>query len=197
MSRRKSEIKRTTKETDIELVLNLDGTGEVEVDTGIPFFDHMLAMVGKHGLMDLKVKAKGDLEVDGHHTVEDIGICLGQALNEAVGEKKGIRRYGSCIMPMDEALALVALDISGRPYLVYDVELPAEIIGSYDTLLTVEFLQAFANTAAITLHVKMLSGRNAHHMVEAVFKGLARALGEAVEIDPRNAGQIPSTKGRI
>ena len=197
MSRRKSEIKRTTKETDIELVLNLDGTGEVEVDTGIPFFDHMLAMVGKHGLMDLKVKAKGDLEVDGHHTVEDIGICLGQALNEAVGEKKGIRRYGSCIVPMDEALALVALDISGRPYLVYDVELPAEIIGSYDTLLTVEFLQAFANTAAITLHVKMLSGRNAHHMVEAVFKGLARALGEAVEIDPRNAGQIPSTKGRI
>jgi imidazoleglycerol-phosphate dehydratase len=154
-------------------------------------------MVGKHGLMDLKVVAKGDLEVDGHHTVEDIGICFGQALNEAVGDKKGIRRYGSCMMPMDEALALVALDISGRPYLVYDVELPAEIIGSYDTLLTVEFLRAFANTAAITLHVRMLSGRNAHHMVEAVFKGLARALGEAVEIDPRNAGQIPSTKGRI
>ncbi|MDP2211551.1 MAG: imidazoleglycerol-phosphate dehydratase HisB [Candidatus Aquicultor sp.] len=197
MSRRISEIKRTTKETDIELVLNLDGTGEVEIDTGIPFFDHMLTMVGKHGLMDLKVTAKGDLEVDGHHTVEDIGICLGQALNEAVGDKKGIRRYGSCMMPMDEALALVALDISGRPYLVYDVELPAEIIGSYDTLLTVEFLQAFANTAAITLHVKMLSGRNAHHIVEAVFKGLARALGEAVEIDPRNAGQIPSTKGQI
>ena len=197
MSARKAEVKRTTKETDIELVLNLDGTGEVEIDTGIPFFDHMLAMVGKHGLIDLKVKATGDLEVDGHHTVEDIGICLGQALNEAIGDKKGIRRYGSCMMPMDEALALVALDISGRPYLVYDVELPAEIIGSYDTLLTVEFLQAFANTAAITLHVKMLSGRNAHHMVEAVFKGLARALGEAVELDPRNAGQIPSTKGRI
>lgn len=197
MSARISEIKRTTKETDVELVLNLDGTGEVEIDTGIPFFDHMLTMVGKHGLMDLKVKATGDLEVDGHHTVEDIGICLGQALNEAVGDKKGIRRYGSCMMPMDEALALVALDISGRSYLVYDVELPAEIIGSYDTLLTVEFLQAFANTAAITLHVKMLSGRNAHHMVEAVFKGLARALGEAVDIDPRNAGQIPSTKGRI
>ncbi|MBS3910030.1 MAG: imidazoleglycerol-phosphate dehydratase HisB [Actinobacteria bacterium] len=197
MGARKSEIKRTTKETDIELVLNLDGAGEVEIDTGIPFFDHMLTMVGKHGLMDLKVTAKGDLEVDGHHTVEDIGICLGQALNEAVGDKKGIRRYGSCMMPMDEALALVALDISGRPYLVYDVELPAEIIGSYDTLLTVEFLRAFANTAAITLHVRMLSGRNAHHMVEAVFKGLARALGEAVEIDPRNAGQVPSTKGRI
>ena len=197
MSARISEIKRTTKETDVELVLNLDGTGEVEIDTGIPFFDHMLTMVGKHGLMDLNVRAKGDLEVDGHHTVEDIGICLGQAFNEAVGDKKGIRRYGSCMMPMDEALALVALDISGRPYLVYDVELPAEIIGSYDTLLTVEFLQAFVNTAAITLHVKMLSGRNAHHMVEAVFKGLARALGEAVEIDPRNAGQIPSTKGRI
>lgn len=197
MGERKAEIKRTTKETDIELVLDLDGTGEVEIDTGIPFFDHMLSMVGKHGLVDLRVKAAGDLEVDGHHTVEDIGICLGQALNEAVGDKRGIRRYGSCTMPMDEALALVALDISGRPYLVYDVELPVEIIGSYDTLLTVEFLQAFANTAQITLHVKMLAGRNAHHMVEAIFKGLARALGEAVEVNPRAAGQIPSTKGTL
>jgi imidazoleglycerol-phosphate dehydratase len=197
MAGRRAVISRKTKETDVEVELNLDGQGNVEVNTGIPFFDHMLSMIGKHGLMDLRIKARGDLEVDGHHTVEDVGICFGQALNQALGEKKGIRRYGSSLMPMDESLALVAMDISGRPYLVYDVDLPVETIGSYDTALTVEFLQAFVSTSGVTLHVKMLSGRNTHHMVEGIFKGLARALGEAVEINPRAAGIIPSTKGML
>lgn len=195
--KRTARVERKTKETDIKIELNLDGQGDVEVDTGIPFFDHMLSMIGKHGLIDLKVKAKGDLEVDGHHTVEDVGICLGQALKDALGDKRGIKRYGSAIMPMDESLALVAMDISGRPYLAYEVELPVEIIGTYDTTLTVEFLQAFVTSAGMTLHVKMLSGRNAHHMVEAVFKGLAMALQAAVEINPRIAEVIPSTKGMI
>ncbi|MBE0448200.1 MAG: imidazoleglycerol-phosphate dehydratase HisB [Actinobacteria bacterium] len=197
MGGRRAVVSRKTRETDIELELNLDGQGNVEVDTGIPFFDHMLSMVGKHGLMDLKIKAEGDLEIDGHHTVEDVGICFGQALNQAIGDKKGIRRYGSSLMPMDESLALVAMDISGRPYLVYDVDLPVETIGSYDTALTVEFLQALVSTSGITLHIKMLAGRNAHHMVEGIFKGLARALGEAVEINPRATGIIPSTKGLL
>lgn len=194
---RRAEIARETKETKIQVELNLDGQGNVEIVTGISFFDHMLTMVGKHGLIDLKVIAEGDLEVDGHHTVEDIGICLGQALKEALGDRKGIRRYGNSLMPMDETLALVAMDISGRPYLVYDVDLPVEIIGTYDTALTVEFLQAFTTNAGITLHVKMMAGRNAHHMVEAIFKGLAKALQEAVEINPRIADVIPSTKGML
>jgi len=197
MGDRKAKIVRNTSETQIEFELSLDGQGNVDVDTGIPFFDHMLSMVGKHGLMDIKIKAKGDLEVDGHHTVEDVGICFGQALNQALGDKKGIRRYGSCTMPMDESLVLVAIDISGRPYLVYDVSLPVEVIGSYDTALTEEFLQAFANNAGVTIHVKMLAGKNAHHIVEAVFKGLACALSEAVEINPRVSSMIPSTKGTI
>ncbi|MDI6716998.1 MAG: imidazoleglycerol-phosphate dehydratase HisB [Actinomycetota bacterium] len=197
MGDRKAKIVRNTSETQIEFELSLDGQGNVDVDTGIPFFDHMLSMVGKHGLMDIKIKAKGDLEVDGHHTVEDVGICFGQALNQALGDKKGIRRYGSCTMPMDESLVLVAIDISGRPYLVYEVNLPVETIGSYDTALTEEFLQAFANNAGVTIHVKMLAGKNAHHIVEAVFKGLARALSEAVEINPRVSSVIPSTKGTI
>jgi imidazoleglycerol-phosphate dehydratase len=197
MEDRKARISRDTKETQIAVELNLDGQGTIDIDTGIPFFDHMLSMVGKHGLIDLNVKARGDLDVDGHHTVEDVGICMGQALKEALGDKKGIRRYGSCTMPMDETLMLVALDISGRPYLVYDVELPIEIIGTYDTALTNEFLQAFATSAGITLHVKKLAGKNAHHIVEAAFKGLARALGQAVEINPRIAGVVPSTKGML
>ncbi len=195
--KRTAKAERKTKETDIKVELSLDGQGEVEVDTGIPFFDHMLSMIGKHGLIDLKVKAKGDLEVDGHHTVEDVGICLGQALKDALGDKRGIRRYGSSMMPMDESLALIAIDISGRPYLVYDVDLPVEIIGTYDTSLTVEFLQAFTTSAGITLHAKILSGRNAHHIVEAIFKGLAIALQAAVEINPRITEVIPSTKGVI
>lgn len=194
---RKSVVSRQTLETQIQLEINLDGQGTVEVDTGIPFFDHMLSMVGKHGLIDLKIVAKGDLEIDGHHTVEDVGISLGQAFKEALGDKKGIKRYGYSIMPMDEALALVTLDISGRPYLVYDVDLPVEMIGTYDSVLTVEFLQAFVTNAGITMHVKMFAGRNAHHMVEAIFKGLAKALMEAVEINPRAAGAIPSTKGML
>ncbi len=194
---RRAEIVRETKETRIRVELNLDGQGNVEVATGIPFFDHMLSMVGKHGLIDLDIAAEGDLEVDGHHTVEDVGICLGQALKDALGDRKGIRRYGSSLMPMDETLVLVALDISGRPYLVYDVDLPVEIIGTYDTALTVEFLQAFITSAGITLHVKMLAGKNAHHMVEAIFKGLAKALLEAVDINPRIADVIPSTKGML
>jgi len=194
---RKAVVSRQTSETQIQLEINLDGQGAVEVNTGIPFFDHMLSMVGKHGLFDLNIQAKGDLEVDGHHTVEDVGISLGQAFKEALGDKKGIRRYGYSIMPMDEALALVALDISGRPYLVYDVDLPVELIGTYDSALTVEFLQAFITNAGITMHVKMLAGKNAHHMVEAIFKGLAKALLEAVEVNPRAAGAIPSTKGML
>ncbi|MBI4733442.1 MAG: imidazoleglycerol-phosphate dehydratase [Rubrobacteridae bacterium] len=145
-------------------------------------------------IVEVDLDGRGTIDI-GHHTVEDVGICLGQALKDALGEKKGIRRYGSCTMPMDETLMLVALDISGRPYLVYDVDLPVEIIGTYDTALTVEFLQAFSTSAGITLHVKQLAGRNAHHIVEAVFKGLARALGQAVEIDPRIEGVVPSTKG--
>lgn len=197
MGNRKAVVERKTKETSIVLELDLDGQGNVEINTGIPFFDHMLSAVGKHGIMDLKVTAKGDLEVDGHHTVEDVGICFGQALNKALGEKKGIKRYGQSLMPMDESLAMVALDISGRPYLVYDVDLPIEIIGTYDTSLTVEFLQAFVNSAGMTLHVKLMTGRNAHHIVEAVFKGLAKALQEAVEINPRIAEAIPSTKGML
>jgi len=194
---REAVVSRQTAETQIQLEINLDGQGAVEIDTGIPFFDHMLSMVGKHGLIDLKIRAKGDLEVDGHHTVEDVGISLGQAFKEALGDKKGIKRYGYSIMPMDEALALVALDISGRPYLVYDIDLPVEMIGTYDSALTVEFLQAFITNAGITMHVKMLAGKNAHHMVEAIFKGLAKALLEAVEINPRAAGVIPSTKGML
>ena len=176
--------------------LELDGAGKAEVATGIPFLDHMLELFAKHGLFDLKLLAEGDLEIDGHHTVEDIGICLGQAIDRALADKAGLRRYGSAILPMDEALVLVALDISGRSHLVYEIELPVEIIGSYDTSLTVEFLQALANNAALTLHVKMLRGGNAHHVIEAVFKGLGRALDQATGIDPRVAG-VPSTKGKL
>lgn len=197
MEARRAIIERKTQETAVIVEINLDGTGEVDIDTGIPFFDHMLSMLGKHGLIDLKVKAKGDLEVDGHHTVEDVGISFGQAFKQAIGEKKGIRRYGHAMMPMDESLAVVALDISGRPYLVYNVDVPVEIIGTYDTALTVEFLQAFISNAGVTLHVKLDAGRNAHHMVEAIFKGLGKALEAAVEINPRVAGVIPSTKGML
>ncbi|HEY3374598.1 MAG TPA: imidazoleglycerol-phosphate dehydratase HisB [Candidatus Aquicultor sp.] len=197
MGPRQAEIARKTQETDVAVELNLDGTGVVDIDTGIPFFDHMLSMLGKHGLIDIKIRAKGDLEVDGHHTVEDVGICFGQAFKQALGEKKGLHRYGHAMMPMDESLAIVALDISGRPYLVYDAEVPAEVIGTYDTTLTVEFMQAFINNAGVTLHVQLNSGRNAHHMVEAIFKGLGRALEAAVQINPRIADIVPSTKGML
>ncbi len=191
---RKSEIKRRTKETFVELYLELDGEGESQVETGLPFLDHMLELLAKHSRFNLKLKAKGDLEVDAHHTVEDVGIVLGQGFREALGDRKGIRRFGYSIVPMDEALAMVSLDISGRPHLSYQVNLPQEKIGNFETDLFVDFFHSFVNHAAITLHIKSLEGRNAHHIMEAIFKGLAKALEMAVE---RRGEEIPSTKGVI
>lgn len=188
------ELTRTTSETDIRLRLNLDGTGAYQIDTGVPFLDHMLAHVAVHGLLDLEITCHGDTEIDDHHSVEDIGIVLGQALRQALGDKVGIARYGSQLMPMDEALALVALDFSGRSLLVYDVDIPVPKVGNFDTELVPEFLRALAHNAGLTLHVKLLHGDNAHHIIEAIFKGLGRALGQAVAIDPRRAS-VPSTKG--
>ena len=194
--RRTATKSRTTNETEIEVALDLDG-GDVAAETGVPFFDHMLDQIGRHGGLGLSVRAKGDLEIDAHHTVEDTGITLGEALTEALGDKRGIRRYGDALVPMEEALAQVALDISGRPLLVYEADIPAEAIGQYDTVLTEEFLQALCRSAGLTLHVRLLAGRNPHHCVEAIFKALARALSDAVSIDPRSAGRIPSTKGTL
>lgn len=194
MPLRRSEVKRATTETSISVSLDLDG-GAVSIATGVPFFDHMLDQVGRHAHLGLAVEAAGDLQIDAHHTVEDTGIALGQALLEALGDKAGIRRYGDALVPMEEALAEVALDISGRPLLVYDAEVSAEQIGQYDTVLTEEFLQAFCRAAGLTLHVSLRKGRNPHHCVEAIFKALARALSEAVSIDDRSAGAVPSTKG--
>ena len=194
---RKTELKRKTKETDINLELVLDATGKHSVKTSMPFMDHMLSLMSKHGLMDIKLKAKGDLEVDDHHTVEDVGIVLGKALKDALGKMQGIRRFGSASVPMDEALAQVSLDISGRPYLVYNVSYPKRSkIKNFDVDLVEDFLLAFVNNAGITLHVNVPYGRNTHHMVEGIFKALGRALGEAVSIDPRVKG-VPSTKGRL
>lgn len=193
---RTATITRTTSETAITLTLELDGSGETQVGTGVPFFDHMLHALGRHGLLDLTVSATGDLEVDAHHTVEDVGIVLGQAIAEALGDKHGIRRFGSAVVPMDETLVLAAIDISGRGQLTYEVEVPIEIIGTFDTTLAKEFLIAFATNAGITLHVHKLAGDNAHHIIEAAFKAVARALREACEIDPRVVG-IPSTKGSL
>ena len=191
---RKSTISRATKETKINISLNLDGKGENDIHTGIGFFDHMLTLFASHGLIDLEVKCDGDIEVDGHHSVEDIGIALGTAIKEALGDKRGINRYGTFYLPMDESLAFVSLDISGRPFLVYDGGEMTPMIGSYDTELTEEFLRAFAFNAGITLHVKVLYGKNSHHKVEAIFKALGHALRIAVEKDLRN-NDIPSTKG--
>ncbi len=196
MSIRTATLERKTAETAVKLVLNLDGKGKGVIDSGIGFFDHMLNLLTAHGLFDLTLVCDGDLEVDGHHSVEDIGIALGQAFKQAIGDKKGIRRYGTFYLPMDEALAFVSLDISGRPYLVYDGGEMAPMIGGYDTELTEEFLRAFAFNAGITLHVKVLYGTNSHHKVEAVFKGLGHALRLALEDDPRVEG-IPSTKGSL
>ncbi|WP_033169435.1 imidazoleglycerol-phosphate dehydratase HisB [Selenomonas sp. ND2010] len=196
MSIRTATLERKTAETSVKLVLNLDGKGKGVIDSGIGFFDHMLNLFTAHGLFDLTLVCDGDLEVDGHHSVEDIGIALGQAFKQAMGDKKGIRRYGSFYLPMDETLALVSLDISGRPFLVYDGGEMAPTIGGYDTELTEEFLRAFAFNAGITLHVKVLYGSNSHHKVEAVFKGLGHALRLAIENDPRVEG-IPSTKGSL
>ena len=187
---------RRTNETLVEVAVALDG-GDVSVATGVPFFDHMLDQLGRHGRIGLNVRAEGDLEIDAHHTVEDVGITLGEALLEALGDKRGITRYGDALVPMEEALAQVALDISGRPLLVYEAEIAAEAIGQYDTVLTEEFLQALSRSAGLTLHVRLLTGRNPHHCVEAIFKGLARAVGTAVALDPRARGEVPSTKGSL
>ncbi|MCI7330956.1 MAG: imidazoleglycerol-phosphate dehydratase HisB [Selenomonadaceae bacterium] len=193
---RKAEVTRETGETKVSVWLNLDGTGQAKIDSGIGFFDHMLNLMAVHGLLDLELACDGDLEVDGHHSVEDIGITLGQAFKEALGDKSGIRRYASFYLPMDETLALVALDISGRPFLVYDGGEMAPMIGGYDTELTEEFLRAFAFNAGVTLHVKVLYGTNSHHKVEAIFKALGHVLRNATESDPRVSG-IPSTKGML
>jgi len=191
---RRARIERTTGETAVVVELDLDGTGATSISTGVPFFDHMLDALGRHALLDLTVKAEGDLEVDSHHTVEDVGICLGRALADALGDKAGIRRFGSAAVPLDEALVLAAVDISGRGSLTYEVDVPIELIGTFDTTLAREFLGAVASNAAITVHLHEVSGDNAHHIIEAAFKAFARALREAVEPDPRVTG-VPSTKG--
>ena len=194
--RRKATIARKTKETDIQVELELDGSGQYEIATGIPFFDHMLESFAKHGLFDLALRAQGDIEVDLHHTVEDVGISLGQAFREALGTAEGIRRYGSFVLPMAESKVEVAVDVSNRPYLVYRLELDNDRIGKFDVSLTEDFLYAFSQSAGLDLHVDKRYGRSPHHVVEAVFKGLARALRIAVEIDPRVQG-LPTVKGAL
>ncbi len=193
---RMASIERKTKETDIRLKLNLDGNGIVELDSGIPFLDHMLEQIARHGLVDLYVQARGDLEIDGHHTVEDIGICLGEVLRDALGDKAGIVRYGHAYVPLDEALSRVVLDLSGRPGLEYHVDFPKEHVGNFDVDLFKEFFQAVCNHARITLHIDCLRGANNHHIIETVFKAFGRALRMAIEADPRQHG-IPSTKGAL
>lgn len=194
---REATITRTTAETQIEVALNLDGAGVYDNRTGVGFFDHMLDQLSRHSLIDLTVRAKGDLHVDDHHTVEDTGIAIGQALTRALGDKKGIRRYGSCLLAMDDSLVRAALDLSGRPFLVWNVAFPTEKIGTFDTQLVREFFQALSTHGGITLHVDRLHGINSHHIAEAAFKAVARALREAVEPDPRMAGVLPSTKGAL
>jgi imidazoleglycerol-phosphate dehydratase len=187
-------VERTTKESDVRVELDLDGTGQGSSDTGVPFFDHMVSQLGRHGGFDLTVVTKGDLEVDAHHTVEDTSLALGTALKEALGDKAGIRRFGDALVPLDECLVQAAVDLSGRPYLVHDEPQIVELIGSYDTTLTKHIWESFVATSGIALHVRVLSGRNAHHVVEAQFKAVARALRAAVALDPRVTG-VPSTKG--
>lgn len=194
---RVAQVTRTTKETDISLSLAIDGTGVANIDTGVPFFDHMLNAFGRHGLFDLDVQAKGDIEVDAHHTVEDVGIVLGKAFAQAMGEKRGITRFGSQLLPMDEALVLAAVDISGRGQLHWDVDVPLCLLGSFDSSLAKEFFIAFATNANVTLHVRMLSGENVHHVIEACFKAVGRAMRYALELDPRCLDELPSTKGAL
>lgn len=196
MLKREAQVYRKTGETEIDVVLNLDGEGTYDVNTGIGFFNHMLNLMTKHGLLDLSIKAKGDLEVDGHHTVEDIGIVLGQCLKKALGDKKGIKRYGTSFVPMDEALASVSIDVSGRPFIVFDCSFTVDKLGAMDTELVEEFLRAFAFNAEITLHARVLYGKNNHHMIEAIFKALGRAIREAVDTDERIKG-VMSTKGSL
>ncbi len=192
---RTAKLRRTTGETDVAVVLDLDGTGKSEISTGCGFLDHMLILFARHGRFDLTVQAKGDTWVDDHHTVEDVGITLGDAFARALGEKRGVTRYGSTILPMDEALILTAVDLSGRGFLCYDLAIPTEKVGTFDTQLTGEFFAAFARRADLTLHVKQLAGANSHHIIEGAFKSLARSLRAAVAIDPAAAGEVPSTKG--
>lgn len=194
---RVAEISRTTKETDILVRIDLDGSGTTDIDTGVAFFDHMLDAFGRHGLFDLTVHCKGDIRVDAHHTVEDCGIVLGQAIAQALGDKRGITRYGQSLLPMDETLILAAIDISGRGSCHANLDIPAQKVGCFDTELGVEFFISLASNAGITLHVKQLAGSNSHHILEAAFKAVTRALKEAVAIDPRIAGVVPSTKGAL
>ena len=194
---RRAAISRATSETRIEVEITLDGTGRADISTGVGFFDHMLDQIARHAMVDLTVKAEGDLHIDDHHTVEDTGIAIGQALAKAVGDKAGIARYGACLLPMDDALARCALDLSGRPYLVWNADIRAPKIGSFDTELAREFFQAVSTHGGITLHMDVLHGLNAHHIVEACFKAFARALRQALEADPRAKGRVPSTKGSL
>lgn len=192
---RQAEIKRTTKETDISLSLNIDGKGQSEIYTGCGFLDHMLTLFASHGRFDMNLTCKGDVQVDYHHTAEDIGIVLGKAFADAMGDKRGITRYGSFLLPMDEALIMTALDISGRAYLVHDLDIPSKKVGDFDTELCEEFWRAFAFNSQITLHIKQLSGNNSHHIIEGAFKSVARALKQALTVDEKLCGEIPSTKG--
>jgi imidazoleglycerol-phosphate dehydratase len=194
---RTSQISRKTAETDISVSINLDGTGTYDNQTGVGFFDHMLDQLARHSLIDMEIRATGDLHIDDHHTVEDVGIALGQALARALGDKRGIRRYGSCLLVMDDAQVRSALDLSGRPFLVWNVDITTPRIGGFDTQLVREFFQAFATHGAVTLHVDRLHGLNGHHIAEATFKSVARALREAVETDPRKSDAVPSTKGAL
>ncbi len=197
MSERAARISRKTKETDIELSLDLDGAGTTDVETGIGFFDHMLTAFGRHGLFDLSVRCEGDLEVDGHHSVEDVGIVMGQAFARALGDKRGIRRFGDIALPMDEALIQAAVDISGRGALFWDAQVPPVMVGSFDATLAKEFFIAFAANAGVTLHIRELAGENTHHVIEGMFKAVARAMRQACEPDPRAGDALPSTKGLL
>ena len=194
---RQAQITRSTAETEIEVALNLDGSGAYDMATGVGFFDHMLDQLSRHSLIDMTIRAKGDLHIDDHHTVEDTGIAIGQALVRALGDKKGIRRYGECTLPMDDAQVRCALDLSARPFLIWNVPFPTQKIGTFDTELVREFFQALATHGGITLHIDMVHGVNSHHIAEAAFKAVARALRQAVETDPRKADAIPSTKGAL
>jgi imidazoleglycerol-phosphate dehydratase len=194
---RKAQVKRKTRETEIELKVNLDGAGQSSISTGIPFMDHMLTLLSAHGFLDLQLKAEGDTEIDDHHTVEDLGISLGMALHQALGDKKGLRRYGEATVPMDEALARVVIDLSNRPYLFYRAPLRKQTAGTFDVGLIEEFFRALVNHAGITLHVELMAGSDPHHSAEAIFKAFARALDDAVGLEPRLKGEAPSTKGLL
>lgn len=194
---RKGAVSRKTNETAIDVAVDLDGSGKSDVKTGVGFFDHMLDQLARHSLVDITIRAQGDLHIDDHHTVEDVGIALGQALREALGDKRGVTRYADCLLPMDETLTRVALDISGRPFLVFRTEFPTQKIGAFDVELVREFFQALSVHAGLTLHIETLYGANSHHIAESCFKGVARALGAALAVDQRQAARIPSTKGAL